>query len=193
MHINYILAFHLKIDDSEKFCWCFKVVKCHARIPFTIYYTKYSIMHRSLVEEITSAFTYMVISSVLVLWEMTVPSVFATRQGCVNKSRQQNVSGSNVSQFYANTVKNLYATCTSLLPSHDNLGSYGLKWQCHKIEQFDPWVIMDTGEHPLIPIRLWEKKHQAVELISWEVRVCLLQLLLITYPIMISFHTFLLG
>lgn len=52
------------------------------------------------------------------LWETTIPCPFVTRQGCVTKSSQRNVSGSNVCHFQAKRVKNWWATATfPLIPS----------------------------------------------------------------------------
>lgn len=129
MYINFYIIVFKKIDDSEKFCWYFKVVKISSQDSiYSLLYWVWSSV------KTTGALPYPVICFLLVPWTITIPGFFTIRQGCVN--------GSDVSHFQAKkTVESWCAT--SIFP----LNLSWKPWKSHAkliVSQdegrFDSWV-----------------------------------------------------
>lgn len=176
LHTNDILPFHLKMYAQKKFVDASKLLKFHATVPFSVCKKAPCICH---LEKTTGALIHPIIFSILISWEMTLPSLFALSLGGMYEPSQQNVREvkhvtSRLMQLRTDMPPPL------LLPNCGNLGSHGLKWQSQKSEgnlilghqmgECALWLVSDSGR-------------QISKLLTdlWKVRFCLQQLLLITY------------
>lgn len=156
-----------------------RLLKFYDRIPFTVYCTACEALCVYHVWKTIDALTYPVINicSVLVLWQITILSPFATRQGCVIKSSQQSVSKSDGCHFQAKIVKSWHTTSTfPLILScwNDSIPRWKEIWLLsHQMEGSPLGLTWNFGR---------ASNTFLCQINYWEFRVCPLQLLLITYP-----------